>query len=316
MVFSIRVAKIMDMSYLATRLVRVGVRLLVSGLFGVDNSSDEDSHEDEGEAADDESYSVEEGTILVAPLPEGDIEDTDSDYEEGSDQQDLSFGVPEIVSDFPAMTPWKGSNYESDAHRKLMVLLESPYLPKGESIGSRQWYRLGEEELLESGKLSELGHAHISLQDNVKIGEEGNGRWRVDSKSSHRPYERINEAVGDILHQDVFVLDHVVLDNYFQRAADNEDGVRGLKVKGIDILKAEEKLRWNLAEHDPDVVLVASRKIPDEAIKLMTDQGREVIVTDHPSYRRVPWLRNRTEVMDALKDAWIKPKGFWSRLFG
>lgn len=43
---------------------------------------------------------------------------------------------------FPCLTPWVGSSYQSPNHKKLLIIAESHYLPKGSTIhhDAARWY--------------------------------------------------------------------------------------------------------------------------------------------------------------------------------
>ena len=171
--------------------------------------------------------------------------------------------LPIALTEFPALIPPVGHNYETDQHRKLLVVTESPYLPEGSYFEAKEWYETNQASLVASGDLTEKDLAYLNLRDNIKIGNES-GEWRVGGEKSHHTYEEVNHVLKGIIGTEGNVLkDEVAYDNYFARPA--KQG-RTLEVDPLlDGPPAAEKFRtlWLDGNQKPDVVLIASAKARD-----------------------------------------------------
>ena len=122
--------------------------------------------------------------------------------------------IPAHFRRYPSMKAWKGENYDGRTHKKLLIVGESFYMPKGSTIQQcrEQWYR--------GARLSEKESDYISLRDNILIGKES-GEW-----PDHPTYESINGMIIAALGTRRFGLDHIAYCNYFQRPVDYGESMR------------------------------------------------------------------------------------------
>ena len=290
-----------------------------------------DGDETDEEVADDEDSDVQEGegessiaVVDTSPIdfasvdgaeaevdrddPDGESDDLEGDEEEVTVHPEL----PPVLTDFPSLIPPVGSNYETDLHKKLLVITESPYLTKhSRYLTDEGWYAGNQELFMASGYLGKDELAHLALGENIALGNE-QGKWLSGGYRSHTTYESVNDTLKGILGTEGNVLkDEVAYDNFFARPARHG---RTLEVSPLDEHYAAEKFRtlWLTGEHKPDVVLISSAKARDAmaanglGVDILRDHGIESIVTDHPLAKFKPRLGNRPHVVEAVKAAWLK----------
>ena len=129
---------------------------------------------------------------------DGDDLDGESDDSEG-EEVTVHAELPPVLRDFPVLIPPVGSNYETDQHKKLLVITESPYLPKhARYMDDEEWYAGSQESFVASGYLREYELAHLALRKNIAVGNE-HGRWRSGGCRSHASYKVVNDTLKGIL---------------------------------------------------------------------------------------------------------------------
>ena len=242
---------------------------------------------------------------------DGDDPDGESDDSEG-EEVTVHAELPPVLRDFPVLIPPVGSNYETDQHKKLLVITESPYLPIcARYMDEEEWYAGSQESFVQSGHLGEVELAYLALRKNIAVGNE-HGEWRSGGGRSHATYEVVNDTLKGILGTEGNVLkDEVAYDNYFARPARHGST---LEVGPSDKQVAAEKFRtlWLKGEHKPDVVLIASAGGRDAmasyglGVDILRDHGIKPIVTHHPKAKYKPLLGKRPDVVEAVKAAWLK----------
>ena len=165
--------------------------------------------------------------------------------------------------------------------------------------------------LVASGDLTEKDLAYLNLRDNIEIGNES-GEWRVDGEKSHHTYEEVNVVLKEILGAEGNVLkDEVAYDNYYARPAEYGSGLNAVE---LDQQPAADKFRtlWLEGNQKPDVALIASANAQHGMAAnglgedVLRAHGIEPIYTNHPLARKGKWLRNRRDVIESLRDAWLK----------
>ena len=240
-----------------------------------------------------------------------DDQDVGDDNLEDNEAPPEHADLPLALTEFPALIPPVGQSYETDQHKKLLVVTESSYLPEGSYFEAKKWYETDQASLVASGDLTETDLAYLNLRDNIEIGNES-GEWRIDGEKSHHTYEEVNVFLKGILGAEGNVLqDEVAYDNYYARPAEYKSG---LEVVELDQQHAADKFRtlWLEGNQKPDVVLIASAKAQYgmAANGLGEDVLRahdiEPIYTRHPLARGEKSLRKRGGVIDTLRDAWMK----------
>ena len=226
--------------------MNVAIRI-AAGLLGVDVSDEDEDEDDSYEAEDDyeaEAEAVEQSSAESEPeeaeewghnlsdpdlvesynfTADGDDMEADMNAEE-QDGEDDNFDdneapmehaqLPIVLTDFPVLIPPVGPNYETDQHRKLLVVTESPFLPEGSSFGAKEWYGTDQAALQASGDLTQTDLAYLNLRDNIEIGNES-GKWLVGGKKSHPTYEEVNDVLKGILGTEGNVLkEEIAYDNW------------------------------------------------------------------------------------------------------
>ena len=300
------------------------LRIVASVLGGASDQDDPDDYElaENEDGDDEEGHEVELLEADVADLetaPDVDIEEPTENLDEVGEVDDEEEMVevlehselPPMLLDYPILVPPVGPNYETDQHKKLLVVTESPYRQEGvRHMPAEEWYGGTQESFLKSGRLDENDLAHLDLRANIANGDEY-GKWRSGGNPSHRTYQATNAALSEVLAMEGNVLrDEVAYDNFFARPARHGET---LDVRPLDEQYGAEKFRslWLDGEHKPDVVLIASTKVQkameDQGLgpDVLREHGIEPILTNHPK-ARVPGMRNRAEVMKLLRSAWLK----------
>ena len=230
------------------------------------NANSETEEDDEGGSSFSDtdfvaSYDFAESDDLEADMSADDQDGGDDNLEDNEAPMEHA-DLPMALTEFPALIPPVGQSYETDQHKKLLVVTESPYLPEGSYFEAKEWYETDQASLVASGDLTEKDLAYLNLRDNIEIGNES-GEWRVGGEKSHHTYEEVNVVLKEILGAEGNVLkDEVAYDNYYARAAEYKNG---LKVVELDQQPAADKFQtlWLEGNQKPDVVLIASAKSQD-----------------------------------------------------
>lgn len=173
------------------------------------------------------------------------------------------------------MMPWIGESYISNAHKRLLVIGESHYLPKGSSKSSdvEAWYRSEEKDLneLELKYISTRGIINKNYGENFKKKEHG----------IYRNFSKVINSVGHKYSQPSKVMDHLVFMNFFQRPAEVNGG--SIKVSAKDIEVATAVLAEVIQVHKPEMVIFTSSKAGKYGAKLVRNLNIPVAITPHPT---------------------------------
>ena len=150
----------------AMSLLHFALRI-AAGLLGAE-LSDEDEDEDEDAAEpsnanseikeDDErgssfsdtdfvaSYDFAESDDLEADMSADDQDGGDDNLEDNDAPMEHA-DLPMVLTEFPELIPPVGQSYETDQHKKLLVVTESPYLPEGSYFEAKEWYETDQASL-------------------------------------------------------------------------------------------------------------------------------------------------------------------------
>ena len=181
--------------------------------------------------------------------------------------------LPEHLRRFCCMRPWIGSRYCDERHKRLLVIGESHYLPRGSTIhhDPDRWYRSSQADLCEE----EVRWA--STIGNIT------GRWTP----AHRIYRAIQAEIARILKEsgitpDPFPLNHIAFRNYFLRPAPTTGGsMKGSECQQ-DLDAAEKVHRWFIHNHCPELAIVTSSYAGPLAANALEESGIPHVSTPHP----------------------------------
>jgi hypothetical protein len=216
--------------------------------------------------------------------------------------------TPTHLTNFPCMLPHVGKSYRTPLHKRVLVIGESHYLPKGAALhfNAEGWYHSNWSQLKEQ----EIGY--ISTAQIIQ--EAKNERYR------NRSYGIFRETAGALdrsgLHLPSWedAIEHCIFINYFQRPA--EETGKSIRVQEIDVRVANEVLGLLIAEYAPEIIIVVSSLAGRYVREYLKDKGIPFIVTPHPSTswwnRAAPkygGLRGRDLFSKILKEqSWMAPK--------
>ena len=178
---------------------------------------------------------------------------------------------------FPQLQPYVGENYGNGKAKRLLILGESHYQPKGATkhLNPEVWYNqlshkdLGEEEhgwTDTAGIVLEARDVDITLR-------------------AYRIYMNIAKelnALGLRYENYTDALLHIMYMNYFQRPA--EETGKSIRVTGIDRQMAESVMRAVLRDCQPELVIIVSKLAADNnAWRVFDEMGIPYAVTPHPA---------------------------------
>lgn len=150
---------------------------------------------------------------------------------------------------YPEMLPFVGKHYESAGHKKILVLGESNYLPKGStvSLDAEKWYGGS------SCKLNINEKKHISNIGLVNSGK--NQKWK---KGGHYMYKNIESClIASGIKKEINSMSHIAYINGFFRPAIDGCSIKKIH-KELDTKKSIEVINKVISIVKPDIVLIAS----------------------------------------------------------
>ena len=185
---------------------------------------------------------------------------------------------------YPVMKPWVGTNYVSDKHKKLLVLGESHYLPKGsiKSCDVDAWYS-GSVDSLEAEEKGWIFTAEIigkHMQENFP--NSAHGIFRNTAKAVNTvgyQYANPSEAMNDIAFM-----------NFFQRPAEKTGDSINVGKKDVEV--AICVLKDVIEILAPDIIVFVSCKAAWYGKSIVESLNIPVAVTPHPTCR---WWNKQTK---------------------
>lgn len=191
---------------------------------------------------------------------------------------------------YPSMTPHIGSEYISITHKRILILGESHYQPKGSKahINCELWYESTEASLTEK----ELGW--IRIKQLIRDAKEE--RYRNKAHGIYREISRSLSNAGLNLECYTQGIEHCMFMNYFQRPA--EETGKSILVKQRDVEVSEETLKYVLDTYSPELIIVTSRLAGRYASKFLNTTNIPFVVTPHPS---TAWWNREAKKYNGLK---------------
>ena len=173
------------------------------------------------------------------------------------------------------MKPWIGEAYYSKEHKRLLVIGESHYLPKGstKSLNVESWYQ-SEQCILNDQELRYISTSKIiekNLDSNFKKNEHG----------IYRNFSKVINGVSYNYSLPSDAMNHLAFMNFFQRPAEVNGG--SIRVAKKDIEISTLVLTDVIRELAPDLVIFTSSKAGKHGAPLVKKLDIPVVVTPHPT---------------------------------
>lgn len=176
---------------------------------------------------------------------------------------------------YPNLKPWVGSKYGQSEVKKLLIIGESHYLPKGSvsALDAEQWYAGNQGSLTDKEKswINTSGIIEHNIPKNFP-------------KKSHWIYRNVAKEINKVFlgyENPANILDHVAFMNYFQRPAESEGG--SINIKSLDLEVADRTVTDFIKTLTPDLVVFCSSKAGKYGALIVRRLGVECIVAPHPS---------------------------------
>lgn len=176
---------------------------------------------------------------------------------------------------YPNLKPWVGSKYGEGKTKKLLVIGESHYFPKGStsSLNIENWYLNNQNDLTDTEKswINTSGIIKKNIPTNFP-------------KKSHWIYKNVAKEINGVFFgykNSAHILEHVAFMNYFQRPAENEGD--SIKVHSLDLKMSETIVTDVIKTLSPDLVVFCSAKAGEYGAKVVRSLGLECVVAPHPS---------------------------------
>jgi hypothetical protein len=200
--------------------------------------------------------------------------------------------VQQHLNKYPSLIPWVGREY-GKAYKRLLIIGESHYLPKGVEFhhSDTDWYSAEEavlklkiSEEANTVKDKEKGITWIRTSGILRKRSKQGGKNRTAFKKGHAIYQRIFSAMNDTLfsssdYRDT--IDHVAYYNYFQRPAKTTGG--SISPTSLDKKVAEDVFKHVIDVLQPDLIVVVSRKAGKSVIPQIKLSHKPYVVTPHPA---------------------------------
>ena len=174
-------------------------------------------------------------------------------------------------SRYPEMLPFIGEHYESDNHKKIIVLGESNYLPKGSivSLDPGKWYE---------GSSINLQSCEKNYINNVRLVNSGeNQKWK---KGGHYMYKNIEAClIAAGIKKEKNSMSHIAYMNGFLRPAVDGNSIKKIFNK-IDTSKSIEIINHVIDIIKPDIILIASIFTNSKLKKYLNHNN--IVHTCHP----------------------------------
>lgn len=180
----------------------------------------------------------------------------------------------EHYSRYPCMKPWIGEHYNSRAHKRLLTIGESHYLPKGATIhlDPDAWYSGSQSSLTDDERkwISTFGIIECNIDKNFP-------------RKSFSIYRNLGKAINACSLQysrPSQIFNHFAYYNFFQRPAENTGG--SIKVKPLDREVSISVFESLLELLQPELIIFTSR-LAGNVGKVIADRaGIPVLITPHP----------------------------------
>jgi len=176
---------------------------------------------------------------------------------------------------YPCMKPWIGNKYHSPMHKRLLVLGESHYLPKGSTVHliAEDWYEKQQKDLSkeEVKWLSTSGIIENNKDKNFP--KKAHGIYKnacIEINSCSFNYKLSSQAI-----------EHFAYYNFFQRPAE----VTGdsIKVKGIDKEVSILVLESVIKKLEPELIIFTSSLAGKFGKEVASKKGIPFVITPHPT---------------------------------
>jgi len=176
---------------------------------------------------------------------------------------------------YPCMKPWVGSSYSSPMHKRLLVLGESHYLPKGSTVhlNAEDWYE-NHQEALSKEEVKWLSTSGIILSN-----KDGNFPKKAHGIYKNTCFEINSCSFNYTLSSQA--IEHFSYYNFFQRPA--EVAGNSIKVKGIDKEVAISVLESVIKKLEPELIIFASSLAGRFGKDVASRRGIPFVVTPHPT---------------------------------
>jgi hypothetical protein len=193
------------------------------------------------------------------------------------------------IKKYPSLYPFIGKHYQSDKHKRVLIIGESHYQPEGSinHLNPKVWYAQSETNLSEK----EIGW--ISTDRIVR--EAKHEGFKNHAFVIFREIARqLNDA--GLKYQNFHeAIEHCMFYNYFQRPA--EETGNSINIRNEDEVVAESVLRWVISSFSPELVIVVSRLAGKYACSILKKQNIHFINPPHPASQ---WWNRKSAKYDGL----------------
>ena len=203
----------------------------------------------------------------------------------------MSSRLPEHLRRYPCMQPWIGSEYRES---RILVVGESHYMPEGSTINlhPESWYNSTQENLADC----ELAYIHTVKCVEYRLSGEGRATLRNNA------YVRINRVVP---------FNQIAFFNYFFRPASYKQGIGSVGIEQSDLKVSQEIMRWFVKQHQPRLVIVASKLAGGYTGPVLGLDSIRCCVVCHPMHKfGVPFRTEAERCLSRLS------AGITSRVYG
>lgn len=176
---------------------------------------------------------------------------------------------------YPNLKPWVGSKFGQGETKKLLIIGESHYLPKGSTAShdAERWY-LGNQ-----GSLTDKEKSWINTSGII----EHNMPTNFPNKS-HWIYRNVAKEINKVFlgyENSAHILNHVAFMNYFQRPAESEGG--SINIRQQDLETSVSVVTDVVNTLKPDLVVFCSSKAGEHGASVIRELGVKCVTAPHPS---------------------------------
>ncbi len=153
----------------------------------------------------------------------------------------------DFYQQYPSMTPFVGSNYESNAHKKLLIVAESFYFPNSETLHRepQKWYQSTAKDL-DNPKHVDWIDLKYQFEHHVK---------------KNFIYKKLDSCILAshlVINKGHRGIDEFAFTNFFQRPARDMQSFKW-SATPLDLEKSQEILGKVLSILQPDIVIFVSK---------------------------------------------------------
>lgn len=198
---------------------------------------------------------------------------------------ELNLEVQMITEKYPEMKPFVGSNYDSNEHKRLLIVGESHYLPDYSTVhlDPSKWYN-GNSSLLDSDEKYWINTAElIEWSTHESFNKKGWSMYR----NIHNALKESGLKSKSFSGENEYLFDEVAYMNYFKRPANKGNSIKQI-FDPVDQEIAYQVFCDTVKNLKPDLIVIASRyvnqKIEEKEVwKFLKEMNCTYCHTPHPT---------------------------------